>query len=83
MISRSLIVRSIRSRVPFYTKPVPIKKKLVTAGLVDSLRRKINKVLEGGLQVGGSVRYRPDRVGTMRRMFQYNSDSIFNVSSAL
>lgn len=32
MISRSLIVRSIRSRVPFYTKPVPIKKKLVAVG---------------------------------------------------
>lgn len=30
MISLGLIVRSIHSRVPFYTKPVSIKKKLVT-----------------------------------------------------
>lgn len=32
MISSGLIIRSIQSRVPFYTKPVLIKKKLVTGG---------------------------------------------------
>lgn len=32
MISGVLIIRSIRTRVPFYTKPVLIKKKLVTVG---------------------------------------------------